>query len=151
MNMLQKSDPLSPLSPISFSYFSHWCNCQAARRSSAPGWLHEYASKVRVRSSISPILLRDVWLRQNLFFLLKNSKRPLTSPTYFWDSSLVAFLRKFVNMMRCREELQIGFQTANKLIQRPILTVNSPKSRGMDLTHPKSRFDIFWDPTHLPL
>ena len=39
---------------------------------------------------------------------------------------------------------------AKKLIPRPILTEKSPKSPGMDFTHPKSRFEHFWDPTQPP-
>ena len=47
-------------------------------------------------------------------------------------------------------EFKKSVPPAKKLIPRPILTVNSPKSPGMDLTHPKSRFEHFWDPTQPP-
>ena len=43
-------------------------------------------------------------------------------------------------------QLTNGVPNAKKLITRP----TSPKSPGMDLTHPIFRFEIFWDPTQLP-
>ena len=47
-------------------------------------------------------------------------------------------------------EFKKSVPPAKKLIPRPILTENSPKSPGMDFTHPKSRFEHFWDPTQPP-
>ena len=38
-----------------------------------------------------------------------------------------------------------------KIITRSIMPVTSPNSPPITLTHPKSRFDSFWDPTHLPI
>ena len=54
------------------------------------------------------------------------------------------------HMTRCCLNFKKRVPPAKKLIPRAILTVNSPKSPGMDFTHPKSRFEIFWDPTQPP-
>ena len=98
--------------------------------------------------------LRQLAKKRVCYQFLGNLSFPLSDhfkKGTFWLSVLFSFKNSFYeDMSRCHEELQMGFRTPKKLIPRPILTEKSPTSPSMDFTHPKSRFEHFWDPTQPP-
>merc|ERR1711936_1101557 len=54
------------------------------------------------------------------------------------------------SMTRCRMNSKKGCHRPKKLITRLIMPETSPNSPHITLTHPKSRFDHFWDPPQPP-